>query len=673
MINQEAVNRQAAARLLARRKPREARVKQLAALKAGKGFEWKAVDDVRRLARRAKRLGLFDLAGALLRDPEDTALGNRVLEQILGANNLLGVTFLSEGARMSRAVGRITLPVQGGTRLGTGFMVSSRVLMTNNHVLGDVAEAGGATVEFDFFEREDGTTGPVERYRLQPQKLFLTDGPLDFTVVAVEAVNESGAKVGDRGMFPLVGPSGKAVVGERVSVIQHPNGEPQKVTVHDNKVVDVDGAFLYYETDTMGGSSGSPVLNINWDLAALHHAAVENKNEGIRISAIVAKLREMLSDESTSVGGDPKLMTDLMAAGTPPPAGGVRPGEVVSPPGHPAEPARGTDEGPRINPDGSVSWTVPVKITLGVGEHPTLARTVVGPGVPPQTTGIDPDLQAAIDALEDTERRVYYSETKDVADRKAYYPSLDGLTKKEAYETLSQLLAATHHTTLSYKVARLEHLYPWIDRRDDSSRELRGIYSNTVFDALEVIRREVAMEREREAAIRQRMQLESLGAIDEAFLEALEAASPFNCEHVVPQSWFNKRKQPKADLHHLFTCEGTCNSFRGNRAYFDFSTEAFRDDCGESGVGRFEPKGGKGAVARATLYFLLRYPGDVADSDKEMPRSRLATLIKWAKHDKVDRWERHRNAEIFKVQGNRNPLIDFPELVDKIDFSLGWA
>jgi len=56
-----------------------------------------------------------------------------------------------------------------------------------------------------------------------------------------------------------------------------------------------------------------------------------------------------------------------------------------------------------------------------------------------------------------------------------------------------------------------------------------------------------------------------------------------------------------------------------------------------------------------------------------MPKDRLKTIIDWAKSDKVDRWERHRNAEIQKVQGNRNPLIDFPELVDKINFEKGWA
>ena len=37
--------------------------------------------------------------------------------------------------------------------------------------------------------------------------------------------------------------------------------------------------------------------------------------------------------------------------------------------------------------------------------------------------------------------------------------------------------------------------------------------------------------------------------------------------------------------------------------------EAIRDECGKRDANRFEPSAAKGIVARATLYFLLRYPG----------------------------------------------------------------
>lgn len=681
MAMQEAI-RQAEQRIKSREAARERKIQELGKLENGAKFDWTKVESASRLAERAKRLGMFAETGALLRDPTDTKVGARVYERILGANNLLDITFLSEGARKAEAVGRITLPVAGGLKLGTGFMVTSRVMMTNNHVLGDELEAGGATLEFDFFKREDGTTGPVTRFRLQPDALFVTDIAMDFTLVAVEATNADGVNLSARGWFPLIGPSGKAVVGERLSIIQHPNGDPQAVTVHDNKLVDVDDKFLHYKTDTMGGSSGSPVLNINWDLVALHHAAVANSNEGVRISSIVTRLREMSQNEAGSSGAGQELLAEVLR-GSPPSADNESGRPMYSGNSGPQPVHNGTHgNGPRVNADGSTSWIVPISVTVGVGcsEGHNGNGVLHAPSVATPSVRVDAEppiddamLREAIEALEATEGRNYYSEGDDKKAIKNFYPSLDGLDKAQMYETLTRLLSDTHTTTLSYKRARLVHLYPWIDRRADRSRELRGLYSGQVFDALDVVRRESAMERRREQAIRERIVRESLDGVDDVFLEELEAANPFNCEHVVPQSWFNKRKQPKADLHHLFTCESGCNNFRGNRAYFDFANEAVRDGCGESGERTFEPKLGKGAAARATLYFLLRYPGEIADSGKEMPKDRLKTILKWSKQDKVSLWEQHRNAEIQKVQGNRNPFIDFPELVDKIDFKPGWA
>jgi endonuclease G len=73
---------------------------------------------------------------------------------------------------------------------------------------------------------------------------------------------------------------------------------------------------------------------------------------------------------------------------------------------------------------------------------------------------------------------------------------------------------------------------------------------------------------------------------------------------------------------------------------------------------RFEPWSGKGAVARATLYFLTHYPGDQHEHPaREGPARRAARLAHTPTHD----WERHRNAAIHRARGNRNPLIDYPE------------
>ena len=157
--------------------------------------------------------------------------------------------------------------------------------------------------------------------------------------------------------------------------------------------------------------------------------------------------------------------------------------------------------------------------------------------------------------------------------------------------------------------------------------------------------------------------------------EAVEQELLYNCEHVVPQSWFAKHEPMRGDLHHLFACEPDCNSFRGNTPYYDFpdTREVVREACGKREDGRFEPGAGKGPVARATLYFLLRYPGLIGDATHELQASQLPLLVEWHRLEPVGEWERHRNMAVEEIQGNRNPLIDHPEWATRIDFLAGFG
>lgn len=81
----------------------------------------------------------------------------------------------------------------------------------------------------------------------------------------------------------------------------------------------------------------------------------------------------------------------------------------------------------------------------------------------------------------------------------------------------------------------------------------------------------------------------------------------------------------RGDLHHLFACEPTCNSSRGNYPYHDFedyipeaSAAGIKAGCGKSDEGKFEPEYGKGIVARATMYF---YSG--------MRESSITAILTW--------------------------------------------
>ena len=69
----------------------------------------------------------------------------------------------------------------------------------------------------------------------------------------------------DDRFLPLIGVKGKILKGDPVNIIQHPEGGPKRYATVNNRLLDLrDDGFLLYETDTLEGSSGSPVFNQHW-------------------------------------------------------------------------------------------------------------------------------------------------------------------------------------------------------------------------------------------------------------------------------------------------------------------------------------------------------------------------------------------------------------------------
>lgn len=377
---------------------------------------WPAVETAERVFRRMAQLGLhwevWTLASSMARG--ERSAGFNPLERIVGQSQLMSSFFLPLGAERARAVGRIV--TQTGAGIGTGFLISPHLLMTNNHVIENEGRAARCRVEFDYVRRFDGRIADTQVFNLFPDEFFLTsedcDGlNLDYTIVAVEAINARGEELAARGSIPLNVASGEVTLAELANIIQHPGGDPQQVALRDNKVVESLEHFIRYEADTQPGSSGSPVFNDQWQLAALHHSGVPNEvspgiyrlqdgsewdtrqplrydeelrlssrikwvsNEGVRIGSIVA-------DAQARLGGDAaRLMLFEEAINE-------RPSPFVRRTGAAWQEGVGQKNGDASPPEavtcparGVVTLTIPLRITveLGSNQHVSVSGELATP------------------------------------------------------------------------------------------------------------------------------------------------------------------------------------------------------------------------------------------------------------------------------------------------------
>jgi len=230
--------------------------------------------------RAPRRDGDTKARKAMRRDlvPSGDTMG---LERVLGESDLLPITFLLRGLQRSKSVCRINVMPPGGARpsLGTGFMVSPCLLLTNNHVLPDVAHVTVSFAEFGFEQDVHFRPMPSQCFPLDGERFFYTNLDMDFTLVAVKPESFSGVPLVSYEFIRLIEESGKALIGEKVSLIQHPAGRHKMLTVRNSIVLDpAHGHFVHYDADTEPGSSGSPVFNDQWEVVALHHSGVPKKN-----------------------------------------------------------------------------------------------------------------------------------------------------------------------------------------------------------------------------------------------------------------------------------------------------------------------------------------------------------------------------------------------------------
>jgi hypothetical protein len=162
--------------------------------------------------------------------------------------------------------------------------------------------------------------------------------------------------------------------------------------------------------------------------------------------------------------------------------------------------------------------------------------------------------------------------------------------------------------------------------------------------------------------------------------------NPINTEHIVPQSFFGSLSPMVSDLFNIRPSHQNANSARGNSSFGEVPDESAQwygiDDLGnyisqssipsnssfwtERSGNLWEPRDdAKGDIARLIFYFYTMYPTEAGDMALI---GEITTLYSWHLEDPVSSFESTRNIRIQDVQGNANPYISNPELVQRAWF-----
>ncbi len=278
-----------------------------------------------------------------------------------------------------------------------------------------------------------------------------------------------------------------------------------------------------------------------------------------------------------------------------------------------------------------------------------------------------------------------------------YYQSIDGTSGKELLDAIQQVAKLGYRNT-DFRYDSVWLAFKYTDLRPDGL--VWEIYSDCQFE----------YEKDRTSNTEQTGECKG-----------------YNREHAMCQSWFgeydlqgkkmssSKKNSPGSDIFHIYPTSYGMNSRRGNRPYGEVATAQFTSGNGteygvpvttlsvENSVAGVYVEGTinmstnvlepadeyKGDIARSYFGTMVKWAGEwtfnrvdlgrvifdaTIDADTHYgPENNygltdygLAMLLKWHRQDPVSQKEVDRNNGIQLTQGNRNPFIDYPYLVEYI-------
>lgn len=203
-----------------------------------------------------------------------------------------------------KSVARLKFMTDAGEALCTGFLISGDLLVTNNHCIDTATDLSSLVAEFGF----DRTSSVVDPFAAS--SLERTDTALDYSIIRL--AGHPGAKYGHLQLAPVDPVSEKT----KLVIVQHPGGEPKQVSIKDCAVLGSDKIGVQIKSDfghtcdTLGGSSGSPVMRLSDGLVVgLHHFGFQSGdpdpvNQAVYIKNILEDIHEHLPALEGELGKD---------------------------------------------------------------------------------------------------------------------------------------------------------------------------------------------------------------------------------------------------------------------------------------------------------------------------------------------------------------------------------
>jgi hypothetical protein len=190
-------------------------------------------------------------------------------------------------------------------RWGTGGLMTTELFITAGHCFDSegsgwvLPSRDGFTIQpaeiarlmhvnFNFqLNRETQQPRPEDRFPVL-ELLEHRVGGLDYAIVRL-GQNAEGALPGQKYGTLSVAGGDLTAVGAMLCVIQHPNGSPKKIEA--GPLLNNNGGRISYDSiDTLGGSSGSPIISQTGEVVGVHTnggcTAFSGANFGVAIGAI---------------------------------------------------------------------------------------------------------------------------------------------------------------------------------------------------------------------------------------------------------------------------------------------------------------------------------------------------------------------------------------------------